>query len=131
MKKQDRPLKLLVVLNYIQLVLLIFCCYTFSSKISLFPWYRPLTSYILLELIILFSIQLVLFFYVWFIYEKYLIFKKTMYIALMSTFILITMFFISIISIFFFYILSLICTAIFFAFSIIVLSSILKHSSTK
>lgn len=131
MKKQDRPVKLLVVLNYIQLVLLIFCCYTFSSKIALLPWYRPLTSYILLELIILFSIQLILFFYIWFIYEKYLIFKKTMRIALMSTFILITMFFISIISILFFYILSVICTSIFFTFFIVLLNSILKNSLTK
>lgn len=42
----------------------------FSSKISILPWYIPLTTYVLLYILILIILQFMLFLYTWYIYEK-------------------------------------------------------------
>ena len=42
----------------------------FSSKISILPWYMPLTTYVLLYILILIILQFMLFLYTWYIYEK-------------------------------------------------------------
>ena len=110
MKKYVPTVKHLIILNTIQLLLLGICLYTFSSKISLLPWYSPLTSYMLLDLIILFGIQLIIFFYVWFMSEKYELFKIPMHIGTINTLIILFMFFISIVSVLLFNILTVLFT---------------------
>ncbi len=112
MKKYIPTVKYLVILNTIQLLLLGMCLYMFSSKINVLPWYSPLTSYMLLDLIILFGIQLIMMFHVWFMKEKYELFKIPTRIAIINTLIILFVFFISIVSVLFFNILTIIFTFI-------------------
>ncbi len=48
----------------------------FSSKISILPWYIPLTTYVLLYILILIILQFILFLCTWYIYEKKARFKS-------------------------------------------------------
>lgn len=110
MKKATSVIRLLICINIIQLFIIGACFYIFSSKIKIIPWYAPLTSYILLNLIILFIAEILMIIYIWFMWEKYTLFKLTMIIACINVFIILFMFFISIASIMLFNVFAIIYT---------------------
>lgn len=62
--------------HYLQYLLLGISFYLFSSKISFLPWYMPLTTYVLLYILILMTLQTILFLYTWYMYEKKIFFKN-------------------------------------------------------
>lgn len=112
MKKAALTVKLLVCTNILQLLVIGLCFYLFSSKIEIIPWYSPLTSAILLHLIILFTAQIIMNVYIWFMWEKHTSFKLPMLICSINTVIILAMFFIGIASIAFFNILTIITALI-------------------
>ncbi|WP_069999920.1 hypothetical protein [Cellulosilyticum sp. I15G10I2] len=126
MKKIVSSSKVLKITNFMQLLILGACFYIFSSKIPMLPWYSPLTSYILLHLIILLSIQLIIFFYAWFMREKYIVFHVPMQIGMINILLILSMFFISIVSILLFNILTIFCTFIEIALLIYLLRTVLN-----
>lgn len=123
MKKAALTVKLLVCTNILQLLVIGLCFYLFSSKIKIMPWYSPLTSAILLHLIILFTAQIIMNVYIWFMWEKHNSFKFTMLICSINTVIILAMFFIGIASIAFFNIFTIITALIELLFFIYLLRS--------
>ena len=91
---------------YIQYVLLSFSFYLFSSKISFLPWYIPLTTYVLLYLIILTLLQILLLLYTWSKYEKQINFKYARRICLIHFLLLLFMCFLCIFSVTWFHLFS-------------------------
>lgn len=99
-------LKPLNIYRYIQYILLSLSFYLFSSKISFLPWYIPLTTYVLLYLIILTVLQGLLLLYTWSKYEKHINFKYARRICLIHFLLLLFMCFLCIFSMYWFYLFS-------------------------
>lgn len=91
--------KSLTVCLYLQYVLFGISFYLFSSKIAFLPWYIPLTTYMLLYILILVILQLILFLYTWYMYERHITFKKIRTICFLHLLFLIIMSFLCIFSI--------------------------------
>lgn len=91
--------KSLTICLYLQYILLGISFYLFSSKIAFLPWYIPLTTYMLLYILILVILQLILFMYTWYMYERHITFKKIRTICFLHLLFLIIMSFLCIFSI--------------------------------
>lgn len=98
--KKGRSFRKLIILNYfLEVFILIACLYLFSSKLTILPWYIPLSTYTLLYILILLVFQFILMLYNWFLYEKNTLFKRLLLIGNINTGILLIMFFFCILSI--------------------------------
>lgn len=103
MKEHTFGSKLLIPTDLLELLLVGVCLYIFSTKICWLPWYTPLTSYVLLHLILVFVPQLLLVLYIWFMWEKNTSYKLLLQVSSANLFIILTMFLLSIVSIIYFY----------------------------
>ena len=92
--------KRIIQLSYImQVILLAIGFYLFTSKITVVPWHSPLTTYMLLHLLILVILQFLLFILYWRFSEYELQYLKLRRIALIHLFILLSMSLLSILHI--------------------------------
>ena len=83
----------------LEYLLLAISFFLFSSKISILPWYVPLTTYALLYILILIILQVILFIYIWHIYEKHKYLKSLRKICFLHLMVLLLMFLICILSV--------------------------------
>ncbi len=102
--------KNLTICRYLQYLLLGISFFLFSSKISILPWYIPLTTYALLYILILLILQIILLLYTWYMYEKQECFKTIRRICFFHFLLLLLMFFLCIISIKWFNVFSILVT---------------------
>lgn len=92
--------KVIIQLSYmIQILLLAIGFYLFTSKVTIVPWHSPLTTYVLLYLLILVILQFLLFMFYWGFSEYELQYLKLRHIALIHLFILLSMSLLSILHI--------------------------------
>lgn len=84
---------------YIQYLLLSISLYLFSSKISFLPWYMPLTTYVLLYILVLTIFQMILLLYTWYMYERQITFKYLRRVCFIHFLLLLLMSFLCILSI--------------------------------
>jgi len=101
---------ILLFLNSIVLLMSGVSVYLFSSKIPLLPWYSPLSTYVLLYLLILLVVQILVGIVIWFIWEKYNLLKSTGWVCLIHTIVLLSMCFIIIYSVELFNIMTILYT---------------------
>lgn len=102
--------KRLSICYYLQYLLLYLSLYLFSSKITFLPWYIPLTTYVLLYILILMLLQIGLFLYTWYIYEKHISFKNLRKICFLHVLLLLIMSILCIFSVYWFYLCSILST---------------------
>lgn len=92
--------KVIIQLSYmVQILLLAIGFYLFTSKITIVPWHSPLTTYVLLHLLILVVLEFLLFIFCWRFSEYELQYLKLRRIALIHLFILLSMSLLSILHI--------------------------------
>lgn len=92
--------KVIIQLSYmVQMLLLAIGFYLFTSKITIVPWHSPLTTYVLLHLLILVVLEFLLFIFCWRFSEYELQYLKLRRIALIHLFILLSMSLLSILHI--------------------------------
>ncbi len=92
--------KYIILLSYLtECALLIYCLFKLSSKIFWLPWHKPLTTYILLDLLILLAIQFFLFIFYWWLRDSDYLFKDLHCLSLIHLLSLLILIFFSVKSI--------------------------------
>lgn len=95
--------KFIIILSYLlEITLLSILLLTLSKKIPLFPWYEPLTTYILLDLLILIGVEFLLLIFFWWLLDRNALYIRLRNLALCHLFTLLVMSLLSILSIHFF-----------------------------
>lgn len=106
----QRSIPMKYILNLIEIFLLTMGFFLFSSKIYFSPWFSPLTTYMLLYLLILLFVQVIYFFIIWHFCERNYKLKNLFLISLFNILQITLITFFCIFSIKYFYIMSYLLT---------------------
>jgi hypothetical protein len=126
MKKKLSYTKDLLLTQWLQLLIAVACFYLFSSKIAGIAWYSPLTTYMLLYLIVTSVLQLSLCVFIGFRCENNSSFKRPLIISLLELIVLLSMIFLCIGSIWLFSIVTVFYSLLELLLLVYLLHTILK-----